>query len=410
MERAPGPGGGGPTEEEVRQRVRDLEAQLQGQAREIRALEKIEELQDRTRALELENAGLRERVAELYTFLNLSKTLSATLNLDELFRLALHLIGRSLHVDAYALLLLDETGEHLVVKAAFGYPEEGAPGLPLRLGAGISGLVAQTGQAMLVRDVSLEPRFLTEEPCRQPHGSFICVPLRLKGREVIGVLTAQKPEPQGFRLADLDLFQAVANQVAAALENAQLYQRTKELSTRDELTGLFNRRHFFDHLEKEVQRARRYRRVFALLLLDLDDFKRYNDTHGHLQGDEALKEVARLLLATTRRADVVARFGGEEFVILLPEVTAPGGAVAAEKIRAAIAKHPFAGRSSQPGGLMTVTIGVAAYPADAEDGLELVDLADRAMYVGKQQGGNCVTAAPGLGRGELGASQHEPTE
>ena len=85
-------------------------------------------------------------------------------------------------------------------------------------------------------------------------------------------------------LDDLDLFQAVANQVAAALENAQLYQRTKELTTRDDLTGLFNRRHFFEALEKEVQRARRYRRVFSLLMLDLDDFKHYNDTHGHLQG------------------------------------------------------------------------------------------------------------------------------
>jgi diguanylate cyclase (GGDEF)-like protein len=383
------------TGEAIEQRIRDLEGQVHSQGREIRALEKIETLQDRHRELEAENRTLREQVAELHTFLNLSKTLSATLNLEELFRLALHLIGRALHVDAYALLLLDEPGEQLVVKAACGLPEEAAAGRPLRRGEGIAGLVLQTGQAMLVPDVRAEPRVLPQEAARA--GAFLCVPLRGPGREVLGVLTAQKPEPSGFRLGDLDLFQAVGNQVAAALENAQLYQRTKELSTRDDLTGLFNRRHFFDHLEKEVQRARRYRRTFALLLLDLDDFKGYNDTHGHLQGDAALTAVARLLLASTRRADVVARFGGEEFVILLPEISPPGAAVVAEKIRAALAAAPFAARGSPPGGRLTVTVGLATYPQDAEEGLDLLDRADRALYLGKQQGGNrvCLAAPPG---------------
>lgn len=395
MDHPVGSEGAGGDEESLQQRVRDLEAQVQSQAREIRALEKIETLQDRNGELEAENRALRERVAELHTFLNLSKTLSATLNMEELFRLTLHLIGRSLHVDAYSMMLLDEAGERLVVKAAFGLPEDAAMGLTLHLGEGISGLVAQTGQALLVPDVSAEPRFLEQESFSLPRGSFICVPLRIKAREVVGVLNAQKPETHGFTLGDLDLFQAVANQVASALENAQLFQRTKELSTRDDLTGLFNRRHFFDNLEKEVQRARRYRRVFSVLLLDLDDFKGYNDTYGHLKGDEALKEVARVLLASTRRADIVARFGGEEFVVLLPEINTQGAGVVGEKIRLAVEQYPFAGRSTQPGGKMTVTLGVATYPTDSEDGLELVDLADRALYLGKQQGGNRVCAANG---------------
>lgn len=401
MERAAGGEGARPNDTALQQRVRELEAQVQGQAREIRAFEKIELLQDRSRELEAENRTLQEKVAELHTFLNLSKTLSATLNMEELFRLALHLIGRSLHVDAYSLMLLDEAGERLVVKAAFGLPEDGGPDLALRLGEGISGLVAQTGQAMLVPDASAESRFLEQECFPQQHGSFICVPLRIKGREVIGVLNAQKPEPHGFSLGDMDLFQAVANQVAAALENAQLYQRTKELSARDDLTGLFNRRHFFDNLEKEIQRARRYRRVFSLLMLDLDDFKGYNDIYGHLRGDEALKEVARLLLANSRRADVVGRFGGEEFVVLLPEVNKQGAAVVAEKMRAAVEQYSFFGRETQPGGRLTVTLGLVTYPVDSEDGLELVDLADRALYAGKQQGGNRVSDSPAPGGAPL---------
>ncbi len=382
-------------EPSLQQRLRDLEDRAQAQAREIRALEKIEALQDHSRDLETENRALQERVAELRTFLNLSTTLSTTLNMEELFRLALHLIGRSLHVEAYSLMLLDERQERLVVKAAFGLPEAEGDRPSLRLGEGISGLVAQTGQAMQVPDIRAEPRCLEQEIFRLQRGSFICVPLRLKRREVIGVLNAHKPEPHGFGPGDLDLLQAVATQVVAALENAQLYQRTKELSARDELTGLFNRRHFFETLEKEAQRAVRYHHAFSVLLLDLDDFKRYNDTYGHLQGDEALKALARLLLAKTRRADVVARFGGEEFVLLLPETTAARARVAAEKIRAAVEQHPFPGRDTQPGGRLTVTLGVATCLGDAEDTLAVVDLADRAMYLGKEQGGNQVNAAPG---------------
>jgi diguanylate cyclase (GGDEF)-like protein len=380
------------------QRVKDLEAQVRSEAREIRALEKIELLQDRNREIEEENRDLRKRVGELHTFLNLSKVLSATLDMEELFRLALHLIGRSLHVDAYALMLLDELGKRLVVKAAFGFPADGEVGLAIQVGKGVSGLVAQTGQPMLVADVSTEPRFLGESAFWQQHGAFICVPLQIKGRGVIGVLSAHKPDLPAFCLSDLDLFQAVANQVATALENAQLYERTRELSTRDDLTGLFNRRHFFDHLEKEIQRARRYQRVFSLLMLDLDDFKRYNDSHGHLKGDEALKEVARLLQASTRRADLVARYGGEEFVVLLPEINTARAAVAAEKIRAAMEVYPFGGRSTQLDGKLTVTIGVATYPEDSKDPVELLDLADRALYAGKLQGGNCVSVAPAQGK------------
>jgi diguanylate cyclase (GGDEF)-like protein len=227
------------------------------------------------------------------------------------------------------------------------------------------------------------------------------VPLQIKRGPVIGVLNAHKPEPQAFTRGDIEQFQAVANQVAVALENAQLYQRTKELSSRDELTGLFNRRYFFENLETEVQRARRYRRSFTVLMLDLDQFKHYNDTHGHLCGDQVLRQVAELLLNNTRRADVVARFGGEEFVIMLPEIDRQAGALVAEKIRVKLSQYPFHGRERQPGGQLTVTIGLAAYPFDSDNGLELVDVADRALYVGKRQGGNRVVLASDPTQGAL---------
>lgn len=373
---------------------------MRSQAREIRALEKIEGLLDRSRELETENRTLREKVEELRTFWSLSRILSSTLNMEEVFRLALHLIGRSLQVDAYSLLLLDETSGRLTIKAAFGLPEERAHALSLGLGEGISGLVAETGGPVMVPDVSADSRFV-ERTCFPGHGAFLCVPLQIKRGPVIGVLNAHKPEPQAFTRGDLEQFQAVANQVAVALENAQLYQRTKELSSRDELTGLFNRRYFFENLETEVQRARRYRRAFTVLMLDLDHFKQYNDSHGHLHGDQALRQTAELLLGNTRRADVVARFGGEEFVIMLPEIDKPGGTLVAEKIRIKLAQYPFHGRERQPSGQLTVTIGLAIYPFDSDHGLELVDRADRALYVGKRQGGNRVVLASDETSGSL---------
>jgi len=380
------------TDAVLQQRLQELELCVQSQAREIRALEKIEGLLDRSRELETENRTLREKVEELRTFWTLSRILSSTLNMEEVFRLALHLIGRSLQVDAYSLLLLDEASGRLTVKAAFGLPEERTHTLSLALGEGISGFVAEKARPLLVPDVSVDERFL-ERSCFPEHGAFLCVPLQIKRGPVIGVLNAHKPEPQAFTRGDIEQFQAVANQVAVALENAQLYQRTKELSSRDELTGLFNRRYFFENLETEIQRARRYRRSFTILMLDLDQFKHYNDTHGHLCGDQVLRQVAELLLGNTRRADVVARFGGEEFVIMLPEIDRQAGALVAEKIRVKLSQYPFHGRERQPGGQLTVTIGLGAYPFDSDNGLELVDVADRALYVGKRQGGNRVVLA-----------------
>lgn len=183
----------------------------------------------------------------------------------------------------------------------------------------------------------------------------------------------------------------MAAQIAIAIKNAQLYQRTRELSSQDDLTLLFSRRHLFDQLEKEVQRAKRYGRLFSVVMLDIDDFKRYNDTYGHLRGDEVLKEIARLIRTNIRRADIAARYGGEEFVILLPEIPKSGAIVVAEKIRSAVEKHPFPGRETQPGGRLTITLGVSSFPQDAEEGHRLLDLADRALYVGKAQGGNRVS-------------------
>ena len=176
----------------------------------------------------------------------------------------------------------------------------------------------------------------------------------------------------------------------------QLQKELEELSFKDGLTGVANRRMFDSVIDVEWTSARRNCQPLSLIFLDIDYFKQYNDHYGHIKGDECLKCVAQVLSrAATRPRDFFARFGGEEFVVLLPEINAQGATVVAEKIRTAVESYPFAGRHTQPGGQLTVTLGLATYPTNSEEGLELVDLADRALYLGKQQGGNRVCSAPG---------------
>ena len=158
----------------------------------------------------------------------------------------------------------------------------------------------------------------------------------------------------------------------------------------DSLTGLFNLRQFWLSLDHELARARRYRRKCSLAMIDIDFFKQYNDRHGHLRGDEVLKEVGGLFSASIRNSDIAARYGGEEFMVIMPETNRDLASIAGEKLRRAVADHPFPLQETQPGGSLTVSVGIATFPDDATTARELVDAADQALYRGKQQGRNRV--------------------
>jgi diguanylate cyclase (GGDEF)-like protein len=164
----------------------------------------------------------------------------------------------------------------------------------------------------------------------------------------------------------------------------------ERLSVTDGLTGLYNRRHLMGTLANEVQRSRRLRRTFSVLLGDVDHFKQYNDTHGHLAGDAALVKVAEILRQTTRGVDTVARYGGEEFVVMLIEAPLATALIVGERIRARVAAEPF------PGGRLSVSVGTAEYPTHGDTPEELIASADAAMYQAKS-GGRDRVAAAGLG-------------
>lgn len=203
---------------------------------------------------------------------------------------------------------------------------------------------------------------------------------------------------QGFEKEDLAKFEVLASQLSLQVRKIRLYEMVRELSIIDGLTGVFVRRHFLERFEEELRRALKHNFPLAVLMLDIDHFKRYNDDFGHLVGDVTLKEVAGVIRASVRNVDIVARYGGEEFVVVVPETRQAGAQEAAERIRSAVARRSFRGFDEET--KATVSIGVSVFPDDVSDSVkgeydgnllfELLQHADRALYGAKQEGRNRV--------------------
>ncbi len=351
----------------------------------------LEELkQENTRALET-NRKLNTQLLELYTLYNISRSLSLSMDIDQLFETSIKVIGESLNLDEYCLMLTDDESGQLVMRASHGMDSKSVSKIRLDMGEGIAGKVAQNGSALMIKDISKESEFFYYPGSNLSKGCFLGVPLKFRDGKTMGVLNAHKPEPGQFFESDQRLFAAVAEHVAVAIENALVFKKTVELSNRDELTGLYNRRYFFEYFEKEVERAIRYGRALSLLMIDIDHFKNYNDSQGHIAGDALLKYLAEVMEINLRKADVLARYGGEEFLAILPETEKHDALIAGEKLREAIEEYDFHSEIADLGpGKITITIGISGFPADAKDAVSLLDLADKALYFGKAQGRNQV--------------------
>jgi diguanylate cyclase (GGDEF)-like protein len=216
--------------------------------------------------------------------------------------------------------------------------------------------------------------------------SGVLIPLPLRGRSSgwLKLLFRQELVPSK---EDMALLRFLSGAVADVLIRSRLYLRTQRMATIDGLTGLFNHRFFREQLRKEFQRARRYRSRLALIMVDVDDFKQYNDTNGHLAGDQALATLASTIKRTVRDIDFVARYGGEEFALILPEVDARGGLIVAEKLRRAVESKSFEGEQRLRGKKITISCGISSN-AMAHSAEEMIESADRALYWVKRHGRN----------------------
>lgn len=288
-------------------------------------------------------------------------------------------------------MLLDESTHQLVVEAAVGPGLVAARGLCFRLGEGVTGAAAAQGKTIYVKDVQKEPRYLHYKGLRRSTGSFLCVPLRAKGR-IVGVMNLNRPAIDAFSAQEVRLAEAIAAQAGLAIANARLYQQTLELSYTDPLTGIPNRRHVFTRLEQEVSRSLRFGDELAVLMIDLDLFKQINDAHGHGVGDAVLRSVAVALQRNVRKVDMVARYGGEEFVVVLPRISREEAREVAEKLRRAVAATPLPGPAGAPV-QVTISVGLATFGQDATDVAALLERADVALYEAKHAGRNRVASA-----------------
>jgi len=362
-------------------------------AEQERLKKEVQRLIDENVKLEEANRKLNERLIELYILYQLTRQLSLSLNINELFERTMALIQEMLHLDEYSIMLLNEDSGLLEIRASKGLGDHIISKCRARPGEGLSGKVAALAEPVLVADLSMVKNHIYFPKSGYDKGSYLGVPLLAKDGRVLGVINFHNPEPAGFNETDLKLYEAVAEQISISLDNALTFQMTKELTNRDELTKLYNRRYFFDRMERETERAKRYNRKLALLMIDIDHFKNYNDTYGHILGDELLRQLATTLDKNLRKVDIIARYGGEEFLVLLPETDKRSAQRVAEKVRKAVEKHDFHHKSPNLGaGKVTVTIGVSAFPSDTDSSFELLDMADKAMYYGKAQGRNRVCA------------------
>jgi diguanylate cyclase (GGDEF)-like protein len=182
----------------------------------------------------------------------------------------------------------------------------------------------------------------------------------------------------------------LTNMLSVALHNSQNFEQIKALSYTDEMTGLHNYRFFTMRLREEIARAKRNESSLSLLILDVDYFKNYNDALGHPAGDEVLRQLSNLLKSSVRDNDIVARYGGEEFAVILPATEIDGAAKLAERIRVKVEKHHFPSEEIQPGGVLTISIGIAVFPDNANNMEDAIVAADRALYFAKASGRNRV--------------------
>ncbi len=331
------------------------------------------------------NQELSEQLSELYILYNISHILSTTFEIKQILRSIFHLFQNSLAMSSAHLFLLEPLQEELGLKEAFGFsklPAEINPKPDTKL---IERIIV-TGNPLVVTDI--HPDVQKPSDGTQMTFLFAGFPLFTDDKQIIGVLSFFRDAQHILKKPEFDFLQRISDEVAICINRALLFQRTRESTILDELTGIFNRRYFNRTFQREIKRAERYKRNLSVLMIDIDDFKLVNDTFGHLKGDDVLQTIAQILKKNIRRADFLFRFGGEEFVILLPETPLNNAIRVGEKLRKAIQNHFASDDCQMSGRKITISIGISNFPMDGYSIEKLLEIADERLYRAKSLGKN----------------------
>jgi diguanylate cyclase (GGDEF)-like protein len=324
-----------------------------------------------------------KQIRQLDTLIEMASLINSTLDPLSIRKKAIEAATKLLNAEAGSLLLLNSESGELFFEVALGEMGERVKSIKLAKGLGVAGWVAENDEPVIINDVAADQRFYkgADEQSGFVTRNMVCVPVRSKER-IVGVLQGINKIDGDFDNDDMVILFALANQVAVAIENAFLYKD----SITDGLTGLYHHKFFEMRLKEEVDRSKRYRHNLVLIMLDIDFFKKVNDTHGHLAGDRVLEGIAAILKQGTRLSDIVARYGGEEFAAILPYISRENAEEVAERLCAATEKKDFDGIK------VTISLGMGYFDWTHQD-LEprgLIEVADRALYMAKENGRNRV--------------------
>jgi diguanylate cyclase (GGDEF)-like protein len=254
---------------------------------------------------------------------------------------------------------------------------------------GITKDILESKEPLVIEDTRQDKRFNNPIALKEKIRAIMAIPLIYQD-EIGGIIYVDDFRVRRFTKDKRNLFSVLSTYAAMVIKNAQLHLKTKQLAITDGLTGLYNYKYFQDSLESEILRAKRYNHYVSLLILDIDYFKNYNDTYGHVRGDNILIALSKVLKSKTREVDIVARYGGEEFVIILPETEEKKAKSLANRIRRAVEEYDFSFKSFKKGNKITISIGGAIYPFNAKSKKVLIDKADKALYRAKDTGRNKV--------------------
>lgn len=312
-------------------------------------------------------------------------------NPDKTYEAILVHVRQLLSAERASLWVFDEDANEIILRAVAGFVIEGTEVARIRAGEGIAGKVIESGKPLVVENMEKADLDSTSASRNYKTKSFISYPIVMAGRRVGLLNVADKIGGGSFNDVDLSLLEIVGPQIAVALERAEWQERAAQfqlMSITDPLTGLLNRRYLEERLTEELNRSKRYNYAMSCLMIDIDDFKKYNDRNGHQAGDVALKITAHSLKAALRSADIACRYGGEEFCILLPQTTVTEAGVIAERMRQRVAEADYPHGKSQPTGKVSISIGISTFGRHIDTAESVISAADRALYAAKSQGKN----------------------
>jgi len=330
-----------------------------------------------------EISGYLKTIRELTILNEFSAALHESLEKEKVLELIVDRVKELLKAEKAAVLLVDRYRKITDFYTSLGP----SGGCKLEVTGTIEKVISGY-ETIRTEDISLNPGFVGFPPNHPEIKSLLMVPIMLRG-EVIGALMAtDRKVTGGFSPEDEDLLLSLSFHAALAVEKVQFHEEILMMASTDGLTGLNNHRTFQERLKEETERARRFNTNISLLMIDIDHFKAFNDTYGHVRGDEVLKRVACIITENIRSIDFAARYGGEEFAVILPQVSFDGAMVVAERIRLSSEAHVIKLNGDEA--VVTLSVGVATFPDDATSKDALIESADKALYLAKRTGRNRV--------------------